>query len=161
MAKKKDNRITEGRATETRQVDERVLMNMAYSDPLYIDPKIIPDDVDYYWVRESYLGQPDTSRMVDMRRKGWEPVPAERHPELVFADFFGKATHTNGFISQKGLVLCDRPKHYGKIEKDQIDKRNYEILCSMPGTENFLGDASIPAQFTGDTYTSKGASFGK
>jgi hypothetical protein len=112
-------------------------------------------------VRESVLGNPDTNRMIDMKRKGWTPVPAERHPELVFDDFFGRLTHVKGFIFQKGLILCERPKHYGVLEREQIERRNHEILVSMPGTENFLGEPSIPTNFTGDTYVSKAASFGK
>jgi hypothetical protein len=168
MSRKKDidsreikSRASESRSFESREAARRVIMNMEYEDPLHIPREIIPDDVDYFWVRESILGEPDTNRMVEMKRKGWTPVPADRHPDMVFDDFFGRLTHVKGFIFQKGLILCERPKYLGQEERKRIEQRNYQIMQSMPGTENFLGEPSIPAHNTSDTYMCKSASFGE
>ncbi len=153
-------RVQDTRNAEKRDKELRAILNMKYQDPLFVPPEIIPDGMEYYWVRESYMGQVDTFRMVEMKRKGWSPVPAERHPELVFEDFFGNLSHVKGYIYQKGLILCERPIEYGKIEREQIDRTNYEIMTSMPGTENFLGEPTMPGTSHGHTYLSKGIPVG-
>jgi len=165
--KMKDNKHIENKAVRAERTEEerdkhrRVMMNMNYDDKLYIDPSIIPDDVDYYWVRVTIRGEPDTSRMVQMQRKGWTAVPASRHPELAIPDFFGRLDKFSEYIHQDGLVLCERPKEYGREENKIIEEKNYQILTQMPGTENFMGEPNIPTKFTGDTYLTKAASFGR
>ncbi len=161
MAKDSDKtRTNDTRLMDERDYEMRAIMDMHYQDPLYVDPKVIPPGMEYYWVRESTLGQGDTSRMVEMKRKGWKPVPADRHPEMVFDDFFGRLEHVKGYIYQKGLILCERRKELGDAERKQIDLKNYQIMSSMPGTENFMSEPSIPTQFQGDTYMTKNTTFG-
>ncbi len=143
------------------EYDLRPLLTMEQQGKLYVNPDVIPKDVDYYWVRISIMDKPDTSRMVEMKRKGWTPVPSERHPDLVFTDFFGALDRYQGVIYSDGLLLCERPKQYGKAERHMQEKANYERMVSMPGTENFLGEPNIPSRFTGDTYMTKNASFAK
>lgn len=139
--------------------DFRPLLTMEQQGKLYIDPEIIPKNVDYYWVRISTRDLPDTSRMVEMKRRRWTPVPAERHPELVFTDFFGSLERYQGYIYCDGLLLCERPKEYGRMEREHFERANMERLLTMPGTENFLGEPGIPGNVSGGTYTSKGAAF--
>lgn len=133
-------------------------LSMDYKGKLHIPDEMIPPDVEYYFVRISTRGEPDSSRMVEMRRKGWTPVPASRHPELVFTDFFNSLDKYSDVIYSDGLLLCERSKRLGKIEQQRLEDKNLQVLTSMPGTENFLGEPSIPTNFTGNTYSSKGAS---
>lgn len=157
MAKVKNSRIQESRvADDSRDSEIRALLNMEYLDPLHIPEDKIPEGKEYYWVRKSVNGEEDPHRMIEMARKGWTPVPADRHPEMQLQDFFGTLAHMKGYIVHKGLILCERPKEYGDIERRKREKRNYEILTSMPGTENFMGEPTIPVKSTHETYTSKG-----
>ncbi len=161
MAKQEVSRVAESRNANNREQELRSIMDMSYQDPLYIPPEIIPVGWEYYWVRESCKGEGDSGRMVEMRRKGWMPVPADRHPEMVFDDFFGRLNHVQGMIYQKGLILCERPKEHGEVERKMIEEKNFQIMTSMPGTENFMGNPTMPGHVQNETYTSKGGSFGR
>jgi hypothetical protein len=57
----------------------------------------------YEWKRKSVLGQEDPAHQVALRRMGWDPVPADRHPEMM---------PSNGVfdtIERKGMILMERP----------------------------------------------------
>ena len=172
MAKRKDkseirqdSRVSEGRATENRDQIIRNIQNNSYMDTLYIPPEMIPPGMEYAWGTISVRGEPRPGRMIELRRKGWNIVPADRHPELFFADFSNNTSSTAGHIERTGLVLIERLIEYGEIERKMHEGRNLEIMTSMPGTENFLGEPSMPASFTNNTYLTKNsqrnASFGR
>jgi len=156
-----ENRMSEGRTAESRAQTLRILNNMEYQNSLHVPPEIIPPGMDYYWGTISIMGMPRPNRMIELKRKGWEPVPAERHPELAFTEFFETNSQMRGHIWRDGLVLLERPTEYGDIERKQTEERNYQILTTMPGTENFLGEPSIPTKFTGETSLSKAAQYGR
>lgn len=62
-----------------------------------------PDGWTYEWKRKSVMGQEDPAHMTDLYRKGWEPVPASRHPEMM------PSGSTFESIERKGMVLMERP----------------------------------------------------
>jgi len=72
-------------------------------DKFYVDPNIIPDGWDYQWKRKELLGKPDPHYAVELRRNGWEAVPADRHPELMPPGW-------NGAIERDGMMLMERPQ---------------------------------------------------
>lgn len=158
----KEQRIQETRRAEERMAELNPVMNMTYDDPLYIPENLIPPGWTYYWVRESIRagGEPDTGRVIEMRRKGWSPVPADRHPELQFEDFFGRDSHLRGYIFQKGLILCERPTAMNEIEMKKYQDHSMRVTGSMPGLENFLDQSGIPAKMGNKTWLTKAASFG-
>jgi len=156
MSKRIRQRVEDSRRLELRVNELRPVMNMSYKDPLYIDPELVPDGWEYFWVRESVLGEPDFGRTVEMKRKGWTPVPADRHPEMTFDDFLGRMSHLKGYIFHKGLVLFERPKEFGDMERKAIQQHNEQILRSMPGTENFMAEPTIPARFLVDPAPKRG-----
>lgn len=69
----------------------------------YIDPRIIPDGWSYEYKRRTVLGAEDPSYQVSLAMKGWEAVPASRHPELMPDSYKGVA------IERKGMILMERP----------------------------------------------------
>lgn len=149
------NRFEEERMLENRKAQERAVMNMSYNDPFYVDPDSIPYDMEYYWIRASLLGVPDNKRMVEARRKGWTPVPASRHPDMVYGDLFGTVSHMDSFINYAGMVLCERSKEQGLIDERRISEENYKVMTSMPGTDNFMGEPTIPVRNHSETYTTR------
>jgi hypothetical protein len=72
------------------------------SDEFYIDRARVPDGWEYEWRRHTVLGQNDPSYDYELARNGWEPVPANRHRDMMP----GK----NETIDRKGMRLYERPK---------------------------------------------------
>jgi hypothetical protein len=105
-------------------------------DEFYIDPRIIPDGWSYEWKRETVHGQPDPSYQVTLAQRGWEPVPASRHKDLVPPGWTG--TH----IPRKGCVLMERPKEItdevrtqdNRRASEQVRQKEAQLGASPPGT---------------------------
>jgi hypothetical protein len=90
------------------------------TDEFYIDPAIIPDGWSYEWKRETVLGQPDHSYQVTLAQRGWDPVPASRHPQLVPPGW------TGAHIPRKGCLLMERPKEITDEVRAQDNRRARE-----------------------------------
>jgi len=88
------------RAAELR---EHGSLNDDGVDEFYIDPRIIPDGWSYEYKRYTVLGAQDPSYQVSLALKGWEAVPARRHPELMPDNYTGNT------IERKGMILMERP----------------------------------------------------
>ena len=69
----------------------------------YIELGIIPEGWSYEWKTRTILGAEDPAHQVALARKGWEIVPASRHPELMPIGYKGVE------ITRKGMVLMERP----------------------------------------------------
>ncbi len=157
----KEHRGANGRSAEQRAIHLRNIQSMDYQSVLYIDPEIVPEDMEYRWATVTILGEPRPGRMIGLRRVGWEPVPAERHPELVFTDASKGSIASAAHIERTGLVLVERPREYGELEEKLRADKDYNNLINMPGTDQFMSEPGIPGQNHGNTYMTKNASFGK
>ena len=73
------------------------------TDDFYVDANSIPDGWTYEWKRKTVLGAEDPSYQVALAHAGWEPVPANRHPEMMPSSM----TYSN--IERKGMILMERP----------------------------------------------------
>jgi hypothetical protein len=73
-------------------------------DEFYIPAHAIPDGWTYEWKRLTVLGQEDPAYQVSLAQKGWEPVPASRHPEMMPQGWSGDT------IDRKGQRLFERPR---------------------------------------------------
>jgi hypothetical protein len=73
------------------------------TDEYHIELGIIPDGWSYEWKTRTILGAEDPAHQVALARKGWEIVPAARHPELMPMGYKGVE------ITRKGMVLMERP----------------------------------------------------
>lgn len=154
----KPNRIEESRAMELHEQHKRAVMNMEYDNPLYIPIDDIPQGMEYRWIRESYGNIPDPSRMVDCTKKGWTPVPGDRHADMCTQDIFGRTSHMKSYVFYKGLVLCERSAELGKLEREKFAKMNYINLTSLQGTNNYMGEPTIPVRNNSETYMTKAVS---
>lgn len=164
---KRANRMVETREAEDRRSIERAIMDMDYRDILYIPPEIVPEGWVYKWGNYSVLGEVQQGNMMKLRRKGWSPVPAERHPELAFEAFGNADPNMKGFIYRSGSVLIERRKEYEDMEQRELERTNNEVLTSMPGTEGFAGVPGLPAKDNSEAYMTfnsnaqRNASFGR
>lgn len=152
MKRPKKERMQETRDFDTRDNHLRAIMDMDFANPMHIPRELIPEGIEYYWARVSFAGQDDHGRLIELRRRGWTVVPADRHPELVFTDPLQRNTHMNGYIHHKGAILVERRKELCDAERRMINERNYKDQHSMPGTENYMGDPTMPVRNDSQTY---------
>ena len=73
------------------------------TDMYFIDPRAIPDGWSYEWKSRAVLGAPNPSYEVSLARRGWEAVPASRHPEMMPQNWSGN------YIEREGQILMERP----------------------------------------------------
>lgn len=72
-------------------------------DELALDNIQVPDGWTYEWKRQTVFGKSDPAYDTRLARTGWEPVPSDRHPQMMPKGHRGE-------ISRDGLVLMERPK---------------------------------------------------
>jgi hypothetical protein len=87
------------------------------NDEFFIELGIIPDGWSYEWKVRTILGAEDPAHQVALARKGWEVVPASRHPELMPMSYNGVE------ITRKGMVLMERPMEITQESKDASLRR--------------------------------------
>lgn len=140
-----ETRDAASRLAQEREHQKRRIVSMYHRNPFDFFPEEIPEGYTYLWVRESLLGQPDNANMARKRSQGWTPVPASRHPERATKDFFGRLGHED-YLLEGGLILCERPTELSDLENKISREYNYKIMHSMPGTENFMSEPTIPVK---------------
>ena len=109
-------------------------------DKFYIDPRIIPDGWSYEFRTHTVLGKEDPSYAVNLARKGWEPVPRSRHPELMPDNYAGET------ILRDGQILMERPL---EITQEAMVRDRQIARDQVRGKEEQLG-ATPPGQFGRD-----------
>ena len=72
-------------------------------DALYVDPTCIPDGWTYEWKMHTVYGAENPAYQIELQRRGWTPVPASRHPEMM------PLGSTHQFILRDGLMLMECP----------------------------------------------------
>jgi hypothetical protein len=77
---------------------------------------------------------------------------------MCFQDFFGRTSHMNSYIYYSGLVLCERPSELGRLETEKYEKLNYQNIISLAGTDNYMGEPTIPVRNNSSTYITKSVS---
>jgi hypothetical protein len=98
------NADAERAAARALELLESGTLDQAHNDKFHIDPAVIPDAWTYEWKRNTIYNQEDPSYQVELVRMGWEPVPAERHPEMMPKGWRGAT------IEREGMVLMQRPE---------------------------------------------------
>lgn len=103
-------------------------------------------DWTYEWKNVSVLGKENRAYESRLARMGWEPVPADRHPEMMPKDYTGP-------IVRDGMMLMERPK----IITDRIKERDRRAARAPleQMREKLQGAAKEKTEWTGgNTKTS-------
>ena len=106
-------------------------------DEFFIEPGIIPDGWSYEWKTRTILGLEDPAHQVALARKGWESVPASRHPELM------PMGYTGAEITRKGMVLMERPLQIteevraAELRRARLQMRSKEEQLAQAGGGQF------------------------
>lgn len=106
------------------------------ADKFYIPKDSIPQGWTYEWKRWRTYGKEDPTYEVEMARRGWEPVPASRHRELVPSNWSGD------HIEMDGMILMERPEEiteeFRKLERkkalQQVRAKEEQLNEAPPGT---------------------------
>lgn len=125
MEKKNKLRFEDVKSMETRVAKRNydsviARMNGKSACSLDIPLEIIPHGWVYKWVAHSVYKSGDvplSNKLAEASQEGgWDPVPINRHPELVSFDPMGRDHHLREFIYKDGLILCERPKEIDDLE---------------------------------------------
>lgn len=145
-----------------RDADIRQQLAMSYSDPLHIPPEIIPEGVDYHWGRDTFRNEVDPGRLMTLEQRGWTIVPGDRHPQFSRKRQDERDRHMDGYVHYKGLILMERPKRWGEIEREMEAEACYEAMVGLPGmnsmhSEDYSKLNVHPKAFQNQTAMSKTA----
>ena len=128
------SRTAQTRTANTRSAEMRPQSQTHYQSKLHIPSNKIPNGMNYAWVRESTLHEPDPDNMTDRMIKGWSPVPAERHSEMVPPPLPGYEGMEASVIRRGGLILCERPTREVEMARQERDMENMEVLQDVAWT---------------------------
>lgn len=140
MARQSRNAVS--RAAETREASMRKRPETHFQSKLYVPAEKIPANMTYAWVRESTLNEPDPDNMTDRMIRGWSPVPASRHPEMVPPPLPGYEGLEVSVIRRGGLILCECPTRDVNDRVADRDLENIETLQDVAWTGN--ADPNLP-----------------
>lgn len=129
------------RAQSSRAAVQRPHPQAGYRGRLFIDPHKVPKDKVYAWIRETVLNEPDDNNVSERMIGGWEPVPIDRHPELVPPQLPGRPNPMEaGVIRRGGLILMEMHKALYKEYREGRRVENEEIMKSVAWTSGELND---------------------
>jgi hypothetical protein len=130
------------RASETRESGLRKRPETHFQSKLYVPKDKIPTGMTYAWVREATLNEPDPDNMTDRMIRGWQPVPAVRHPEMVPPPLPGYEGIEVQVIRRGGLILCECPTDDVNDRQADRDLENIETLQDVAWTGQ--ADPNLP-----------------
>lgn len=135
-----DQRPSDSRARAAARAAELLehgVMEADSVDKFHIDPTQVPDGWSYEWKRRTVYNAEDPAYQVGLAQTGWEPVPADRHPQFMPEGWKGST------IEREGMVLMERPKQI----TDMIRKRDErKARAPVEAMEDKLAGAA-PGQF--------------
>lgn len=128
------SRMAQSRTAESREAGMRKRPETHFQSKLYVPKDKIPAGMTYSWVRESTLNEPDPDNMTDRMIRGWQPVPANRHPEMVPPPLPGYEGMEVSVIRRGGLILCECPTRDVEDRKADRELENVETLQDVAWT---------------------------
>jgi len=136
------SRSAQSRTATTRSAGQRSVPQSHYQSKLYVPQAKVPDGMTYAWVRESTLNEPDPDNMTDRMIRGWSPVPAARHPEMVPPPLPGYEGMEVSVIRRGGLILCEKFTEEVQAAREDRDIENMEMLQDIAWTGQ--SDPNLP-----------------
>lgn len=146
------NRSADTRDATSRKSEERQLPQNVWTSRFHIPLDKIPHDKRYFWARETIHNEPDESNMEMMLMKGWQPVPADRHPELISPLLPGREHEKPKYIRRGGQILMEKPEALVRLSEEALRQENMAILNSVAtlGNEQNEDAASHNMPYTVD-----------
>jgi hypothetical protein len=111
-------------------------VRMGYSN-YYNVAHLAPPGYIYGFVREHFNDNEEASLLEDAMYRGWKPVPAKRHPELVPIDPSTMKPRSDDLIRRPGSILCERLKRVHDAENETRRYMTRDEICKMPALREF------------------------
>lgn len=126
---------TRGRQPRSREASTRDMFLRATSESVdyykklfqrdsiaktYIDPDIIPPEIETLWARQYFKGMPDSSNLLELSRKGWKYATPEMFPSLAFMDDTGAIDDSAGRVINNEYYLMYREQFIHQLELDKF-----------------------------------------
>jgi hypothetical protein len=109
------------RSMEARYLDERDPFEMEEMGILHIDPRLVPKDEEWIWIREATNQMPDPGNIEKNFAMGYQPVLAADVPGLAVAAFDG-ITRSDKYIRRGGQLLCKIPKALADRRRAKLNR---------------------------------------
>ncbi|WP_421696926.1 hypothetical protein [Ancylobacter sp.] len=132
-AREAEDASPRNQARSGQRKEQRLKREAISEDPLHIPDHLIPDGMSYEWKRSRIGGKPDQQHLMNMMRQHWRPVPAERHPELAWAD------STSKYIEKDAVILMERPAYL--TEEAQKERVQLSLDAINNQFQKLRGDA--------------------
>lgn len=106
------------------------------TDKFFIDPAIIPDGWEYQWKTWTVLGAENPSYQVSLQHRGWESVPASRHPEMMPTGWKGNTIDRDGMrLMEQPKVIADEARVRDLITaRNQVGQKEAQLSGTPQGT---------------------------
>ena len=106
------------------------------TDKFYIDPRIIPAGWSYEWKTHTVLNAENPGYQVTLARRGWEAVPAYRHPEMMPANYKGNTIDREGQrLMERPLEITEEAKALDKRRaREQVQQKEAQLSGTPQGT---------------------------
>lgn len=122
-------------AARARELLDHGVLDRDVQDKFHLDTKIVPSEWEYEWKRLSVYGKEDPTYEIELSQGGWEPVPADRHPELMPKN--NKAES----IEREGMILMERPKQISDmvrakladLAQERVEGQRKKLAETVPG----------------------------
>lgn len=122
-------------------------------DEFFIDREAIPPGWDYEWKTYTVGNKEDPAYQVQLARGGWEPVPADRHPE-----FMPRGTKSP-IIERRGMILMERPMEITKRVKMRDSKEARDLVRRKQEQLSAAPDGQFERDNKGSSLVKIGHSF--
>lgn len=94
-----------------------------------------PAGFDYQWKRRTIYNQEDPSYQVELIRNGWEPVPLDRHPEMMPKGWSAKTIEIDGLVlMERPMVLTDEARAREKANaRESVVTKEMQLKSTREG----------------------------
>jgi hypothetical protein len=151
------SRFLETREAQYQNEEKEMFYDPAHFGKLYINPEVIPDNIQVGWFNKSNMNEPDYQNIKNKILEGWQVCSPEMFPSLLgpdVSDIFG-ASETR-FIERYGKILMMIPKEVWARRQDRHNEETRSVMHQANVASAYLNeDARMPFVTTAD-HTSYG-----
>lgn len=106
-------------------------------DKFAFDLSIVPPGWSYEWKRFTVLGATDPSYQVSLAQRGWEAVPAHRHPEMMPLGYDGATIDRDGQrLMERPLTITEDARDREKQEARELVRGKEQQITGNPAGDN-------------------------
>ena len=138
---RRTTRAATARNLQSRQASLREAIAQENEGVLWYDPRLVPPGMVYGWIRRAVMNQEDAFTIRTRQQSGWQPVPADRHPELTTQGWGLPSEIQRPYIEIAGLILCEIPERLFKKNQERERIKAFEAT-RMPHLQD-LGDQKV------------------